>query len=90
MHVCTGSSATMKMLVWHLQICMAAEAAEKFAFAIFCIYKDVWTTSVSFTLQFLVFAEFVLSWFGIYWLIDISEPIPGRLDRVSYFFCMMS
>ncbi len=48
--------------------------AEKFACAIFCIYKDVWATSVSlqrnhrsiaFALQFLVFAEFVLFWFGI-------------------------
>ena len=74
----------------------------KFSCAIFCIYKDVWATSVSlqrthtsvaFALPFLVFAEFVLSWFGIYAigsrLIDTSEPIPGRLSRVSYSFCMM-
>ena len=51
-------------------------------------------SDIAFALQFLVFAEFVLSWFGIYTIgngpIYTSEPVPGRLNLVRYYsFCMM-
>ena len=67
-------SASMRMFVRHLWVCSATTVALR----LHC--------SFSYLLNL-----FILVWYYTIgcWLIYTSEPIPGRLSRVCYSFCMM-